>query len=110
MTNPNKGPGREGRPLPTVCGSKKNARKWPGRIGFPLKMPEKKLRVVIPIHPGKDIKPKTLKGIIDDLGASSLDMFDLLTDLEEAFKIDIDDEANQIETVADAIKYIKSKT
>jgi len=48
--------------------------------------------------------------IIDDLGASSLDMFDLLTDLEEAFKIDIDDEANQIETVADAIKYIKSKT
>ena len=47
--------------------------------------------------------------IIDDLGASSLDMFDLLTDLEEAFKIDIDDEANQIETVADAIKYIKSK-
>ncbi len=36
--------------------------------------------------------------IIDDLGASSLDMFDLLTDLEEAFQIDIDDEANQIET------------
>lgn len=47
--------------------------------------------------------------IIDDLGASSLEMFDLLTDLEEKFKIDIDDEANQIETVADAIEYIKSK-
>lgn len=47
--------------------------------------------------------------IIDDLGASSLDMFDLLTDLEEAFQIDIDDEANQIETVGDAITYIKSK-
>ena len=47
--------------------------------------------------------------IIDDLGASSLDMFDLLTDLEEEFKIDIDDEANQIETVADAIKYIQSR-
>ena len=25
---------------------------------------EKKLRIVIPIHKGKDIKPKTLKGII----------------------------------------------
>jgi len=47
--------------------------------------------------------------IIDDLGASSLDMFDLLTDLEEEFKIDIDDEANQIETVGNAIDYIKSK-
>ena len=47
--------------------------------------------------------------IIDDLGASSLDMFDLLTDLEEEFKIDIDDEANQIETVGDAVKYIESK-
>jgi len=31
---------------------------------------EKKLRIVIPIHKGKDIKPKTLKGIIDDIGLS----------------------------------------
>ncbi len=30
--------------------------------------PEKKIRVVVPVHPGKDIKPKTLKGIIDDMG------------------------------------------
>jgi predicted RNA binding protein YcfA (HicA-like mRNA interferase family) len=32
--------------------------------------PEKKLRIVIPIHKGKDIKPKTLKGIINDMGIS----------------------------------------
>ena len=25
-------------------------------------------RVVIPMHAGKDIKPKTLKGIMDDMG------------------------------------------
>jgi len=29
---------------------------------------EKKLRIVIPIHKGNDIKPKTLKGIIEDMG------------------------------------------
>jgi len=32
--------------------------------------PEKKLRIVIPIHKGKDLKPRTLKGIIDDIGIS----------------------------------------
>ena len=26
------------------------------------------LRVVIPMHSGKDLKPKTLRGIIEDLG------------------------------------------
>jgi predicted RNA binding protein YcfA (HicA-like mRNA interferase family) len=25
-------------------------------------------RVVIPVHPGKDLKPKTLAGILEDLG------------------------------------------
>jgi predicted RNA binding protein YcfA (HicA-like mRNA interferase family) len=29
---------------------------------------QKNLRIVIPIHKGKDIKKKTLKAIIDDLG------------------------------------------
>lgn len=27
-------------------------------------------RVVIPIHSGKDINPKTLKGILDDMGVT----------------------------------------
>jgi len=30
-----------------------------------------KRRVVIPIHSGKDIKPKTLSGIIKDLGLTT---------------------------------------
>ncbi|MBI2426197.1 MAG: acyl carrier protein [Candidatus Hydrogenedentes bacterium] len=46
---------------------------------------------------------------IDDLGADSLDLTELLMALEEEFNIDIDDDANQIETVGDAIKYIQSK-
>ncbi len=29
--------------------------------------PSDKARVVIPVHAGRDIKPKTLQGIIDDM-------------------------------------------
>ncbi len=46
---------------------------------------------------------------VDDLGADSLDQTELLMALEEEFNIEIDDEANAIETVGDAIKYIQSK-
>lgn len=46
---------------------------------------------------------------IEDLGADSLDLTELLMALEEEFNIDIDDEANAIETVGDAVEYIKGK-
>jgi acyl carrier protein len=46
---------------------------------------------------------------IDDLGADSLDQTELMMALEEEFEIDIDDDATQIETVGDAIEYIKKK-
>lgn len=45
----------------------------------------------------------------DDLGADSLDLTELLMALEEEFDVEIDDDANQIETVGQAIKYIESK-
>ena len=60
----------------------------------------------------QDKKPEevTLEArFIEDLGCDSLDVTELLMSLEEEFNIDIDDEANQIETVGDAIKYISSK-
>ena len=46
---------------------------------------------------------------IDDLGADSLDQTELLMALEEEFNVDIDDEANSIATVSDAVKYIEEK-
>ena len=46
---------------------------------------------------------------IDDLGADSLDLTELMMALEEEFNVDIDDEANSIETVSDAIKYHQAK-
>ena len=45
----------------------------------------------------------------NDLGADSLDQTELLMALEEEFNVDIDDEANTIETVGDAVSYIAAK-
>jgi predicted RNA binding protein YcfA (HicA-like mRNA interferase family) len=32
--------------------------------------PSDQRRVVVPVHSGRDLKPKTLRGIIEDLGIS----------------------------------------
>ncbi len=46
---------------------------------------------------------------IDDLGADSLDIVELVMTFEEAFEIEIPDEdAEKITTVKDAIDYIQS--
>ena len=47
---------------------------------------------------------------IDDLGADSLDTVELVMALEEAFDIEIPDEAAEgIATVGDAVKFIEDK-
>jgi acyl carrier protein len=46
---------------------------------------------------------------IDDLGADSLDIVELVMALEEEYDIEIsDEEAEKIQTVGDAIDFIKS--
>lgn len=46
---------------------------------------------------------------IDDLGADSLDIFQIILEIEDAFNISIDDNAAQnIVTVGDAAKEIKN--
>ncbi len=48
------------------------------------------------------------KSFIEDLGADSLDVVELVMALEEKFEIEIpDEEAQNIQTVGDAINYIK---
>jgi acyl carrier protein len=48
---------------------------------------------------------------VDDLGADSLDIVELVMAFEEAFDIDIPDEdAEKITTVKDAVEYIENKT
>lgn len=47
--------------------------------------------------------------IVDDLGADSLDVVELIMRLEEKFGIEIpDDEAEKIQTVGDAVKYVEA--
>jgi acyl carrier protein len=46
---------------------------------------------------------------VDDLGADSLDLVELIMSMEEEFDIDISDEdAEKLVTVQDAISYINS--
>jgi acyl carrier protein len=48
---------------------------------------------------------------IDDLGADSLDIVELVMALEEQFSISIpDEEAESIKTVGDAVEYIKANS
>lgn len=55
----------------------------------------------------KDIKPES--SFIDDLGADSLGLVELVLAFEEAFEIDIPDEdTEKIRTVQDAMDYIAS--
>ena len=45
----------------------------------------------------------------DDLGADSLDVVELVMELEDEFDMEIsDDDAEKISTVGDAVKYIES--
>ena len=46
----------------------------------------------------------------DDLGADSLDVVELIMELEDAFGLDISDEdAETIATVGDVIKYVEAR-
>ena len=47
---------------------------------------------------------------VQDLGADSLEVVEIVMALEEAFSIEIpDDEVDQIKTVGDAVQFIESK-
>ena len=46
--------------------------------------------------------------IVDDLGADSLDLVDMVMSLEEEFDVEIpDDQVENIKTVGDIVKYIE---
>ena len=47
----------------------------------------------------------------DDLGADSLDLFQIISELEESFEIEFaNEDAEKIKTVGDAVEYIKNAT
>ena len=55
-------------------------------------------------------KVVTEASFVDDFNADSLDFIELITAVEDTFKIEIPDEdAENLQTVQDAIDYIESK-
>ncbi len=53
-----------------------------------------------------DIRPDS--DIIDDLGADSLDIVDLVMSIEDEFQVEVPDEAvEEMRTVDDAVRYIE---
>jgi acyl carrier protein len=56
----------------------------------------------------EEIKPEA--SFIDDLGADSLDIVELVMAMEEAFDIEIpDDDAEKMQTIGDAMAYVKER-
>jgi len=48
------------------------------------------------------------KSFVNDLGADSLDTVELMMDIEDEFDVSIpEEEAQQIQTIGDAIKYVE---
>ncbi|MGE3769893.1 MAG: acyl carrier protein [Bdellovibrionales bacterium] len=70
-----------------------------------------RVKKIVVEHLGvEEAKVTDAASFVDDLGADSLDTVELVMAFEEEFKVEIpDDAAEKIQTVKDAIDFIKSK-
>ncbi|MGR3173720.1 MAG: acyl carrier protein [Candidatus Scalindua sp.] len=73
---------------------------------------EKKLKELVIKQFGEGEKTVTLESsFVNDLGADSLDIVELVMELEDEFDVSIPDEdAEKMKTVGDAVKYINEHT
>ena len=72
---------------------------------------ERVKKIVVEHLSVEEDKVKEDANFIDDLGADSLDTVELVMAFEEEFKVEIpDDAAENIQTVGDAIEFIKKNT
>jgi acyl carrier protein len=69
---------------------------------------EQRVREIVAEQLERDVKEVTnTASFIDDLGADSLDIVEMVMKMEEEFGIEIpDEEAEKIKTVNDVIQYI----
>ena len=73
---------------------------------------EEKVKEIIIKQMGANKDKMALEtSFVNDLGADSLDTVELVMEFEDAFDMNIpDDDAEKIQTVGDAIKYIKENS
>jgi acyl carrier protein len=71
---------------------------------------ENKVKKIIAEKLGVEIEKVVLEAsFIDDLGADSLDLVELIMTMEEEFEMDIsDDDAEKLVTVKDVIDYVNA--
>ncbi len=69
-----------------------------------------KVKEIIAEQLGKDADEITMEtSFRDDLEADSLDLFQIINDIEDEFDIKIED-AEDISTVGDAVKFVEEQT
>jgi acyl carrier protein len=97
------------------CGSYAKPAKisaFPKIPGGSMAAVEQKVKQIIVEQLGVDESQVDMNAsFVDDLGADSLDIVELVMAFEEAFELEIPDEdAEKITTVKDAVEYIENKT
>lgn len=70
-----------------------------------------RVKKIVVEHLGVDAEKVTEEAsFIDDLGADSLDIVELVMAFEEEFSVEVPDEdAEKLQTVGDVVKYIEDK-
>ena len=67
-----------------------------------------KIREIIAEQLGKDVEEITMEtNVREDLEADSLDLFQIINDIEDEFDVKIED-AEAIKTVADAVNFVEA--
>ncbi|MGQ7376617.1 acyl carrier protein [Streptococcus suis] len=68
-----------------------------------------KIQEIIVEELGKEAEEVTLTTTFEDLDADSLDLFQVISEIEDAFDIQIDNEEG-LTTVGDLVAYVEEKT
>ena len=68
-----------------------------------------KVQEIIVEELGKDASEVTLESTFDDLDADSLDLFQVISEIEDAFDIQIEAE-DDLKTVGDLVAYVEEQT
>ena len=67
-----------------------------------------KVQDIIADELGKDKEEISLETSFEDLDADSLDLFQIINDIEDEFDVEVDTEAD-MKTVADLVKFVEAQ-